>query len=193
MRRALPYLAVAVLIAVLVIGLTQASKPGGNNDDGTHFDLPAAKAKLAAAPAPLNGLYAQASEILDGGRSAFDARLAQLKGHPIVINKWASWCVPCQSEFAIFQSVAVTRGAQVGFLGLDSNDATPRAKKFLAKRPLPFPSYADPKQDIADSIEAPQNSPITVFLDRTGKMAFIHSGQYRSVADLNADIDRYFH
>jgi cytochrome c biogenesis protein CcmG/thiol:disulfide interchange protein DsbE len=191
MRRVLPYLAAVALAAIVVIGVTQATGSGGTGDDATHFDLPAAKAKLAAAPPPLNGLYAQASEILGGGQSAFDARLAQLKGHPVVINKWASWCLPCQAEFAVFQSVAVKRGAQIGFLGLDSNDGTTRAKKFLVKRPLPFPSYADPSQGIANSIEAPANSPITVFLDRAGKTAFIHQGQYRSADELDADIDRY--
>jgi cytochrome c biogenesis protein CcmG/thiol:disulfide interchange protein DsbE len=133
----------------------------------------------------------QASELLPGGTGAFSQRLTELKGHPIVINKWASWCGPCQAEFPIFQHVATQRGADVAFLGLDVNDAKSHALAFLAKRPLPFPSYVDPDEKLTASLKAPLKiAPVTVFLDRQGK-TFIHAGSYKTTAELNADIDRY--
>jgi len=189
MRRVLYLLAAVALVVILVIGLTQAG--GGETDEGTSFDLPAAKRDLAGAPAPLSGLYAQANELLGGGKSAFNARLDQLKGHPVVVNKWASWCVPCQSEFGIFQSVAREKGKEVAFLGIDGHDVDTAAKRFLAKRPLPFPSYTDPKDEIATARKVAVGFPMTMFLDRDGKTAFIHTGQYKTRADLLRDIDRY--
>jgi thiol-disulfide isomerase/thioredoxin len=194
MRRALGVLAAVILVAVVVIGLTQAGGGSSDQDDATKFDLPAAKRKLEAAPPPLNGLYSQANELLGGGTDAFAARLDQLKGHPLVINKWASWCGPCQAEFSVFQNVAKQRGVDVGFLGLNAKDVDSHARGFLDKRPLPFPSYTDPDEKLTAELKAPLAiAPVTVFVARDGRIATVHSGPYRTAADLNADIDRYLH
>jgi cytochrome c biogenesis protein CcmG, thiol:disulfide interchange protein DsbE len=191
MRRLLLIAGGVALVAVIVIGLTQA---GGSTTEGdaTKFDLPAAQKKLATAPAPLNGLYSQANELLGGGTGAFAARLTQLKGHPLVINKWASWCGPCQAEFSIFQNVATERGKDVGFLGLNVSDTDSHARGFLAKRPLPFPSYTDPDEKLTAELKAPQKvAPVTVFVGRDGNIATVHAGAYTSQKQLDADIDRY--
>jgi cytochrome c biogenesis protein CcmG, thiol:disulfide interchange protein DsbE len=191
MRRLVAPLLGIALIAVLVIGLTQA---GGKSDDSTpppKFDLQQAQQKLAGAPAPLAALYKQPSAILEGGQTAFHKRLATLKGHPTVVNKWASWCRPCRAEFPIFQQVATERGKQVAFVGVNGADKLPAAKKFLAERPLPYPSYEDPNEHIAQDLKVAKFFPMTVFLDRNGKTAFIKSGEYTSRAELEADIDRY--
>ena len=82
-------------------------------------------------------------------RTASTSSVAELEGHPIVINKWASWCRPCRAEFPIFQQVATDRGKEVAFLGVNAADKRPAAEKFLAERPLPYPSYEDPDEDIA--------------------------------------------
>src|SRR5689334_14223314 len=142
MRRFLVLLAAVAVVAVVVIGLTQAS--GGSTTGGPGYDLPEAKKRLQGAPAPLAALHTQASTLIGGGKNAFEARLAELKGHPIVINKWASWCAPCQAEFGIFESVGTERGKEVAFLGVNGTDKDAAAKRFLAKRWLPFPSYTDP-------------------------------------------------
>jgi thiol-disulfide isomerase/thioredoxin len=191
MRRATVLLAAVAVAAFLVIGLTQAANNQPKQGAAHRFDLPQAQRKLAAAPPPLNGLYAQANQLLGGGRKAFDQRLAQLKGHPVVINKWASWCVPCRAEFPMLEDVAAERGTTVAFVGVNGTDKRPAALKFLEQRPLPYPSYEDPHESIARSIEAPANYPITVFVDRRGRTAFIHPGSFRSEAELNAEIDRY--
>jgi thiol-disulfide isomerase/thioredoxin len=191
MRRLLGVLGALALVVVLVIGLTQASHNDGPEAKVTRFDLAAAKRKLAAAPGPLHTLYAQANQLLGGGRPAFDRRLAALRGHPVVVNKWASWCGPCQSEFPVFQSVATRQGTKVAFLGVDGTDVDAAARRFLAQRPLPFPSYKDPHEVIARSLEIPKNYPMTIFLDRSGKMAHIHVAAYRNDTALLTDIKRY--
>jgi thiol-disulfide isomerase/thioredoxin len=189
MRRVLVLLAAVGLIAVVVIGLTQSLS--GSSGDATEFDLPAAKRELAGAPAPLNALYAQANTLIDGGRSAFDARLDELKGTPLVVNKWASWCGPCEAEFPVFQNATVEHGKEVAFIGLNSGDKDPAAKRFLAERPLPFPSYTDPDSRIAQTREIGAGFPMTLFVDRTGKTVYTHTGAYRSQQQLDEDIEKY--
>src|SRR4051812_770780 len=191
MRRLLVVLGGIALLVIGVIGLTQASRKDGPAAKPFHFDLAAAKQRLATAPGALHGVYAQANQLLPGGKRAFDQRIAELRGHPVVVNKWASWCVPCQSEFPVFESVAVKEGTKVAFLGDNGTDINAAARRFLGKRPLPFPSYTDPREAIARSLEIPKNYPMTVLLDRAGKMAHIHTGPYRSDADLIRDIRRY--
>lgn len=193
MKRALPWiLGVVILTVVLVVGLSQAgggSEPTDKPD--APYDLDAAKQRLAGSPAPLAALHDQSAKLLDGGLPAFEKRLAALKGTPVVINKWASWCNPCRAEFPAFQRVATERGSEIAFLGVNSGDSTRPARDFLAEYPIPFPSYVDPDEKIARKIGAPANYPITVFVDAQGETAFIHQGGYTSEQALTADIDRY--
>jgi thiol-disulfide isomerase/thioredoxin len=191
MRRALPILVAVALAAVLVAGLTQA---GGDEEAGAGpppFDLAQARERLSGAPEPLAALHAQSNAILDGGTEAFQARLKALEGHPVVINKWASWCGPCRAEFPIFQALGTERGKEIAFLGVNAKDKRPAAERFLADFPVPFPSYEDPDEAIARAIKAPANYPVTIFLDERGDPAFIHQGGYRSKADLAADVEQY--
>jgi len=192
MRRALWIAAAAGLIAVLVIGLTQAgTHEGSTGASAKRFDVGAAKRKLAGAPRPLAALYGEGDQLIAGGRKAFDARLRTLRGHPVVVNKWASWCGPCRAEFPIFQQVATERGTKTAFVGVNAGDKAPAARKFLADRPLPFPSYEDPTEVISRALEVPSNYPSTVFIDAKGKPVFTHTGQYVSADQLRTDMDRY--
>jgi cytochrome c biogenesis protein CcmG/thiol:disulfide interchange protein DsbE len=146
---------------------------------------------LDGSPTPLAALHRQANELLGGGTTAFAARLRSLRGHPVIVNKWASWCGPCRYEIPFFERASVRFGRRVAFLGLDGGDTTSRARAFLRGRWLSYPSYEDPHERIARSIGAPSNYPITVYLDRAGKIAYIHQGQYRDQAALVADVERY--
>jgi thiol-disulfide isomerase/thioredoxin len=190
MRRFAAILAGLALIAVLVVGLTQAHN-GSDAAPKRKFDLNQAERSLQGAPPPLASLHRQSAELLPGGKKAFEKRLASLKGYPVVVNKWASWCVPCRSEFPLFQSQATRQGKKVAFLGVNAGDSTDPAHRFLRDQPLPYPSYLDPDEDIAKKIKAPANYPITVFFDRRGKLAYVHQGAYRSESDLADDMRRY--
>ena len=191
MKRALMLLGAVALAVVLVIGLTQAGgKDQGPGDTGS-FDLEAAKRDLAGSPAPLAALHEQSNELLPGGKDAFEARLRELRGHPVVINKWASWCGPCRAELPILQDVATERGKEIAFVGVNARDKRPAAERFTGRYPVPYPSYEDPDEVIARALKAPSNFPVTLFVDADGKTVFTHQGGYRSAADLSADVDKY--
>ena len=191
MNRALLLLAAVAVAAVVVIGLTQAGGSDAPGQAGGSFDLAAAKEDLAGAPAPLAALHDQSNELLEGGAEAFEARLRELRGHPVVINKWASWCGPCRAELPIFQQLATSRGKEIAFVGVNARDKRPTAERFAARFPVPYPSYEDPSERIARQLKAPSNFPVTLFVDARGRTVFTHQGGYRSAADLSADIDEH--
>ncbi|MFN2617186.1 MAG: TlpA family protein disulfide reductase [Thermoleophilaceae bacterium] len=151
----------------------------------------AERAALAGAPAPLAALHRQANQLLGGGADAFKARLRGLRGRPVVVNKWASWCPPCRGEFPFFQRQALARGKRVAFLGVDSNDNDGDARRFLRKLPLTYPSYRDPQLGIAAQFHGVQAFPTTAFYDSRGRLAFVHLGGYATERRLAADIERY--
>ena len=125
------------------------------------------------------------------GQPAFDARMKELEGTPVIVNKWASWCGPCQAEFPIFQAATLTHGKEVGFIGLNTGDKDPAAKRFLATRPLPFPSYTDPESEIAYDRQIAAGFPMTQFIGRDGEVAYTHTGPYTSQDQLDEDIEKY--
>jgi thiol-disulfide isomerase/thioredoxin len=142
-------------------------------------------------PAALASLHHQANQLLGGGTAAFHARLRSLRGHPVVVNKWASWCGPCRTEFPAFQRASVRYGRRVGFIGIDGKDANGSARAFLRQFPISYPSYTDPRSGIANAIEAAIYFPQTVYYDRAGKMVYDHAGPYESAAALESDVQRY--
>jgi thiol-disulfide isomerase/thioredoxin len=146
---------------------------------------------LAGSPAPLASLHAQANRLLSGGAAAFDARMRSLEGHPVVVNSWGSWCAPCRGEFKLFQQAAVQLGKNVAFLGLDAQDNNDNARKFLACRPVSYPSYEDGDVKISFKHRAGNAFPTTIFYNPRGQLVYAHPGQYTKLADLVTDIRRY--
>jgi cytochrome c biogenesis protein CcmG, thiol:disulfide interchange protein DsbE len=142
-------------------------------------------------PPVLVKLHSQANQLLGGGPSAFQARLRSLRGHPVVVNMWASWCGPCQSEFPTYQQASLAFGRQVAFLGLDAKDQNAAASSFLRKFPVTYPSYVDPSGGIASAINAYQAYPQTFFFNRDGTKVYDKAGPYLSVRELERDIRHY--
>lgn len=178
---------------LLALALLAGCGPGDEGAGNPESNLSESEATepLKDAPPALAAIRAQAGELLGGGTDAFEARLEQLRGTAVVVNKWASWCGPCRLEFPHFQSQAQKLGGGIAFLGVDANDSDDAARTFLEQLPLPYPSYTDPDSEIAELIGAPRNFPATAFFDPSGELVHTFQGVYSSEEELAADIDRY--
>src|SRR5918996_6276981 len=86
---------------------------------------------------------AQASDIIDGSTEALEAKLADLRGYPVVVNQWGSWCPPCRAEFPFFAELADEHAEDVAFLGVDIQDDRGAAEAFLEEFPVPYPHIYD--------------------------------------------------
>jgi thiol-disulfide isomerase/thioredoxin len=189
-RRLLPVIGAVAVIAVVVIGLTQTNtKNAAPTPD--KFDLAAAQRTLAGAPAPLAALHGQAGTLIPASTTVYQRRIAALKGHPVVVNKWASWCPPCRGEFPVLQHTSTKYGRQVAFVGLDSSDNDHDASTFLKHFPVPYPSLVDRNSRIAQSLGIGRTFPTTMYYDARGRVQYIHQGPYTTDAAFAADIKRY--
>ena len=190
MRRLAVPLAAVALVAVLVVGLVQA---GGKEAEPAPPGLSESEVDraLAGAPAPLAALHRSAGELIPSGTEDFEQRLRELRGYPVVVNAWASWCGPCKLEFPIFGRVATRLGRRVAFLGLNVSDNADDARRFLATQPVPYPHLEDPDARVIQEESASSGLPTTLFYDRRGKQSFVHQGGYATERDLVADIRRY--
>jgi cytochrome c biogenesis protein CcmG/thiol:disulfide interchange protein DsbE len=182
-------LRISVLAAfALALAVAGCGASEGGESGGAHPDYARA---LAGAPAPLAALHRQANELLPGGTDAYEKRIAALKGYPVVANVWASWCGPCRFEFPVLQKLSARYGKRVAFLGVDSQDDADAARTFLGEEPVPYPSYSDADEQIADSIGASLGLPDTAFYDRSGELVYLKQGPYAEDSELEADVRRY--
>jgi cytochrome c biogenesis protein CcmG/thiol:disulfide interchange protein DsbE len=184
-----PHLRISLLATVLAAALMAGcGNSEGGDYGGAHPDYARV---LAGSPAPLASLHAQGDRLLPGGIDAYERRIATLRGFPVVVNVWASWCGACRFEFPEFQQVAANYGKRVAFLAIDSQDSDDAAKTFLKEAPVPYPSYTDPDEEITDSIGAGRGLPNTAFYDRNGELVYLKPGAYSDEQSLQADIERY--
>jgi cytochrome c biogenesis protein CcmG/thiol:disulfide interchange protein DsbE len=189
-RRLLYVLGAVAVVVVVIVGLSQ-TKTDNSPPAPDRFDLAAAQRALAGAPAPLAALHDESNRLIATDQKRYDARIAALKGHPIVVNKWASWCPPCRGEFPVLQSTSTKFGRQVAFLGLDANDNDGDASKFLSHFPVPYPSLVDRNSRVAQKLDIGRTFPTTLYYDAAGKVQYIHQGPYTTDAAFAADIRRY--
>jgi cytochrome c biogenesis protein CcmG, thiol:disulfide interchange protein DsbE len=142
-------------------------------------------------PQPASLLFRQAGMLLTGGPPAFRAQLSALRGTPVVVNQWASWCGPCRFEFPFFARLAQRYRGRVAFLGVDAQDSQAAAMRFLHLYRTPYPHFFDPSTSIARQFRAGFAWPTTAFYDAAGKLSYTHAGGYSSQSALDRDIRRY--
>jgi peroxiredoxin len=102
--------------------------------------------------------------------------LSQLRGSPVAINFWATWCAPCEAEMPALQD-AQRRHADPGLTILAVNGGEPPevVTAFMDDLGLTFPALLDPDGEIAD-LYGVHALPTTVFVDAQGNISAVHLG-----------------
>ena len=174
-RGALPALAAAALLAAC--GATPTPKPST-----------ASPAELAAARAAARQ---HAGRLVDGGEQELRRRLEALRGLPVVVNQWASWCPPCRYEFPFLRRLARRLEGRVAFVGVNARDGVGAAAAFLRAQPTPFAHVHDRDGAAARAIGGGRAWPTTAFYDATGRRIHVMQGAYPTQARLLEDIERH--
>ena len=115
---------------------------------------------------------------------------ATFHGKDLVVNFWASWCYPCETEMPLLESAYRALHGRVRFLGIDSNDTRDAAIAFLAKVHVTYSSASDPHGHVAGLYRL-FGLPTTVFISPRGKVLGRHIGQL-DAATLQAALHEAF-
>jgi cytochrome c biogenesis protein CcmG/thiol:disulfide interchange protein DsbE len=102
--------------------------------------------------------------------------LASFLGRPLVLNFWASWCVPCRKEMPVLEAAFRSEAGKVMFVGIDSNDSTSAARLFLTQTHVTYLTISDPNGTTATKYRL-YGLPTTVFISPSGKIIGRHIGE----------------
>lgn len=161
---------VAVLVVILlIVGLVN------RRNDGPRFVADEVLAPAQRKPAPVYSL-----PVLSAGGTVrpvgSQLSLANLRGHPVLVNVWASWCGPCRDETPVLEGIwkrYAGRGLTV--LGLNVEDVTDDAVAFIHKYKLTYPSLRDGSQKTKQQFGY-TGVPETFLVDKSGKVALYVPG-----------------
>jgi thiol-disulfide isomerase/thioredoxin len=191
--RVLGVLALTLLLGACGVGTAGDRVGPGSTDGGPGAVASSAPPDVVAAaalepcppsdpdvPARADGLPDLTLPCLGEGP---DVRLAGLRGRPLVVNLWASWCPPCREELPAFAALADTGAVEV--LGIDVEDDPTAALSLLTEVGARYPSV----RDDTSSTQAPlrwTGLPMTVFVDAEGVVVHEVRGAVPSEDELMA-------
>ena len=136
--------------------------------------------RMPVTPPAVVGSVAPSFELadLDGNT----VRLEDLRGRPVIVNFWASWCMPCVEEFPLLRAAA-ERHADDGLavVGIVYQDRTGAARDFMARNGGTWPALMDPGDEVASAygIVGP---PETFFIGRDGRIVARQIGQFSATS-----------
>ena len=118
---------------------------------------------------------------LEPGQTTLD--MGKLRGHPVVLDFWATWCGPCQAEAPIVNALSQRfKDKGLVVVGVNTSDAEGLAARYAAKKNLTFPIVYDADNAIANKYRV-DNLPTLIVVSKDGKMVAVRHG-VTSDADL---------
>ena len=147
-----------------------SSSTPGAADEGQVADPDEAISALAVGkPAPLQFTMQDMNGV--------DVKLASFKGKVILLNFWATWCGPCQEEIPSLVELQHLYGDQLVILGVSIDDPLSKLKPYATKMHMNYPVLVGKdRQDVQDAYGPLFGIPVSVFVDRDGKIWKRHAG-----------------
>jgi cytochrome c biogenesis protein CcmG, thiol:disulfide interchange protein DsbE len=102
-------------------------------------------------------------------------QLSDLRGRPVVINFWATWCPPCEEEMPLLEKYAAQHTGELVLLGIDYAEEQGVVEKFVTAHKISFPILLDTSGTVAD-LYYTRNFPTTFFVDSDGILRAQHLG-----------------
>ena len=138
---------------------------------------------LACAGESEEGRLAPAFRLDDirDGRPAVE--LVALRGRPVLLNFWGSWCAPCEEELPDLVQVWEEVRDRVAFVGVDGRDSRRRAVAMADRLGAAWPSAYDPDDRVYTAYRL-RGRPVTVLIDEDGRIVRSHQGVVRSAQEL---------
>jgi thiol-disulfide isomerase/thioredoxin len=158
-----------LLIALLALAPVVGACAG--DDSGSRVPVVPA---TNAAVAPLLPTNAAALPAFDAEK--LQALLDQLRGTPVVVNIWGSWCAPCEREAPLFARAASAYGDRVQFIGVDIMDTRTSARRKMQEWGLTYPSVYDAAGDVKIELGL-VGAPDTLFYAASGALVRKHIGE----------------
>lgn len=153
---------VIIVIAVSIINVALLALLGSQLLMPAQDQSHSASSPLEGHPAPDFTLAALSEH------AAPKIALASLKGKPLMLNFWASWCDPCKHEAPLLEATwRRVQGQGIVFLGIDFQDAASDGLSFLRTYGITYPNVVDPSGSTAINYGV-TGVPETVFIDRHG-------------------------
>ena len=158
-RRLLLIAGAAVAAVLLVVGLF---RPSGNSG---------AVGGTGSQPGQAAPLF-QSTDL--NGRPVV---LADYRGHPVLLNFWASWCVPCRAEFPVLKRLQSGR-SDLGLLGVVFQDGDATARAFMQSHDATWPAVRDPSGQIAAAYDVMPKPgiPVSILIGPSGRVVARHLG-----------------
>jgi len=132
---------------------------------------------FAASSLASSGLAGQtAPDFVLKSATGENMRLSEYRGDVVMINFWATWCGPCRQEMPLLDEL-YSRYQRVGFnlLGVNIDDDSGKAMNMIAELGVSFPVLFDTRKEVS-KLYAVDAMPVTIIVDRDGKVRHIHHG-----------------
>ncbi|MGH3496096.1 MAG: TlpA disulfide reductase family protein [Nocardioidaceae bacterium] len=160
---------------------------GGVSVDGPALQKVKAAAGIVDCPSThsaspvAGGLPSVTLPCLGGGRPV---DLAALRGTPMLVNVWASYCGPCREEMPLLQRLHHQAAGRILVLGIDMKDGSPGGALSLAAHTgATYPLLADPTARSAPALHV-QALPVSLLVTASGRIVETRYGAFTSYSDL---------
>lgn len=104
------------------------------------------------------------------GMSGESHRIAEFRGHPLVVNVWASWCGPCRTEMSSLERLSRIGAGRFRVIGVSTDDDANLAREFLLRTGVSFPNFHDYDQQLERQVFGAAAIPLTLIVDAEGRV-----------------------